>query len=136
MTSIAVKPYQITDCVLTLGSNNYEAHASKIELVPTVTKAKFKGSTPAATFSFASAPEWLLNLTYAQDWETASSLSRFLHEHVGEEIDVTFEPRRGGPAITATIVIEPGAIGGDVDAVAGASVALGVNGQPTLEPVA
>lgn len=135
MPTIAVKPYQITDCLLTFGADNYEAHASKIEFVPTVTKAKFKGSTPAAVFNFASAPDWVMNLTYAQDWATAAALSRYLHEHAGEVVEVTFEPVKGGAAVTASIVIEPGSIGGDVDAVAASTVQLGVNGQVELEPL-
>lgn len=133
MSTIAVKPYIIADCLLTIGADNYEAHASKIELVPSITKVKFKGSTPSSVHNLTSTPEWVLNLTYAQDWETAAALSRYLHEHQGEAVECTFEPKKGGSTVTATITIEPGSIGGDVDAVAGSSVALGVTGQPVLE---
>lgn len=135
MPVIAVHPFQLTDCLFTVETDSYEAHVSKVEFAPTSTAAKFKGLTPTAVFTFAGAPEWVCNLTFAQDWDTPNSLSRYLYEHAGEEIAVTFEPKKGGSAITANIVAQPGPIGGDIDAVAVATVALGVNGRPTLEPV-
>lgn len=136
MPTIAVKPFQLSDCLLTVESDNYEAHVSTVEFVPSSTSAQFKGLTPAAVFTFAGSPTWLCNLTFAQDWATPDSLSRYLFENVGEEIDVTFEPIKGGPAITAKLIAQPGSIGGAVDAVAVSTVALGVVGAPTLEPVA
>ncbi|WP_024357801.1 hypothetical protein [Leucobacter chironomi] len=136
MTQIAVNPFQLTDCLFTVESDNYEAHVSKVEFVPTSTSAQFKGMTPSAAYTFAGTPTWVCNLTFAQDWNTPDSLSRYLFEHTGESIDVTFEPQKGGPAITATLTAQPGSIGGDVDAVATSSVALGVVGKPVLEPLA
>jgi hypothetical protein len=67
----------------------------------------------------------VLDLTYAQDWAEASSLSRYLHDNEGERVTAVFEPIDGGPSVTATITITPGAIGGDTTAVAGATVQLG-----------
>ncbi len=136
MAQIAVNPYQLTDCLFQVEADNYEAHVSKVEFAPTSTSAQFKGLTPAAVFTFAGAPTWVCNLTFAQDWDTANSLSRYLFEHTGEEIEVTFEPVKGGSAITATLICQPGSIGGDVDAVATSTVALGVKGKPALEAIA
>lgn len=135
MASIAVSPFQMTDCLLTVEADNYEAHVSTVEFAPSSTAAQFKGLTPSAVFNFAGAPTWTCNLTFAQDWSTANSLSRYLFENAGAEIDVTFEPVKGGPAVTATLVAQPGSIGGAVDSVATSTVALGVVGKPTLEPI-
>ncbi|WP_449279626.1 hypothetical protein [Leucobacter sp. GX0328] len=135
MPAIAVSPFQLTDCLFTVEADNYEAHVSKVEFAPTSASSTFKGLTPNASFTFTGAPTWVCNLTFAQDWNTPASLSRYLFEHTGEEVDVTFEPKKGGPAITATIVAQPGSIGGDVDAIATSTVALGVVGKPVLEPI-
>lgn len=135
MPAIAVKPYLFTNALFTVGADNYEAHVSTVRFTPSATTATFQGATPAASFSFAGAATWVCNLTYAQDWATPNSLSRYLHEHAGETVEVTFEPVKGGSAITATLSITPGEIGGDVNAVGTAQVALGVVGAPELEPV-
>lgn len=133
MAAIAVNPFQLTDATLTIGTDNYEAHVSKVEFVPSAPSATFKGLTPTAQHTFTGAPTWVCNLTFAQDWSTVNALSRYLFEHAGEEKVVTFAPVKGGKTITATVVLQPGAMGGDVDAVPTATVALGVKGKPTLQ---
>lgn len=135
MPAIAVKPFQMSNCLLTVAADDYEKHVSKVEFAPTSTSASFKGLSPDASFTFAGSPTWVCNLTFAQDWNTPKSLSRYLFDHVGETVDVIFEPSKGGPAITAQIIIQPGSIGGDVDAVATSTVSLGVLGKPTIEAV-
>lgn len=135
MATIAVDPFLMGDCTLTVELDNYEAHVSQVEFAPTSNTVTWKGLTPSSVFSFGSAATWLCNLTYAQDWSTPASLSRYLFEHEGEEIDVVFEPKAGGPSVSATLIVSPGSIGGQVDAVATSQVALGVKGKPTLEPV-
>lgn len=136
MPTIAVNPFMLRDCLFQVAADNYEAHVSQVEFVPSTTKATYKGLTPAAVFTFSGGATWLCNLGYAQDWATANSLARYLHEHEGETVEVTFEPLKGGTAITASIIIEPGSIGGTVDNVASSTVSLGVNGKPALEPAA
>lgn len=134
MATIAVKPFMLTDCTFTVESDNFEAHVSQVEFAPTSTQVKFKGLTPSAQFSFNGSSDWLCNLTFAQDWETPGSLSRYLYEHEGEEIDVTFHPKKAGPAVTAQLTAAPGSIGGAVDTVATSTVALGCSGKPSIEP--
>lgn len=136
MATIAVNPFQMTNCLFTVVADNYEAHVSSVSFTPSSSVARFKGLTPDAVFTFAGSPDWMCDITFAQDWSTADSLSRYLFEHIGEDVAVTFEPVKGGTAITATIIIQPGAIGGAVDAVATATVSLGVKGKPVLEPIA
>lgn len=136
MAQIAVNPFQLTDCLFQVASDNYEASVSGVIFKPTSKTAKWKGLTPAAVFNFANAAEWQCEISYAQDFETAKALARYLHEHEGEAIAVTFEPKKGGSSITATIVIQPGQIGGNVDEVAASTVTVDVNGKPALEALA
>lgn len=135
MPKIAVNPFMLTDALFTVGADDFEAHVSKVEFAPTSTSATFKGLSPDSSFTFSGAPTWVANIDYAQDWENPKSLSNYLMEHIGERIEVIFEPVKGGRSVTATLSIQPGAIGGAVDAVATATVSLGST-KPVLEPIA
>ena len=135
MANIVVKPFMMGDCTFRVGADNYEAHLSGVVITPTVPNAKFKGLTPTSVHNFPGASEWVAALTYAQDWNTADSLSRYLHEHEGEKIAVEFAPVAGGPSITATITIVPGSIGGQVDSVATSTVNCPIDGKPQIGAV-
>lgn len=130
MAQIAVSPFIMRDCVFSVAADSYEAHLSAVEFVPTSSIVNWKGLTPDAVFGFGSNATWVCNLTYAQDWATVNSLSRYLYDNEGSEIEVSFEPVSGGPATTATVIVAPGSIGGAVDSVAVATVSLGVKGKP------
>lgn len=135
MAQIAVSPFIMRDCVLSVALDSYEKHVSAVEFVPSASIVNWKGLTPTAAFSFGSNATWVCNLSYAQDWATANSLSRYLFENEGEEIAVTFEPVAGGPAVTASLIVAPGSIGGAIDSVAVSTVSLGVNGKPAVAAV-
>jgi hypothetical protein len=134
MASPVLVPIVLNDVVLTVAADNYEAHVSKVEFVPSASMVKWKGLTPASVFNFTTLADWVLNLEYAQDWATAASLSQYLFDNEGTSKVVTFKPKKPStgtaPTWTATVLITPGAIGGAVDSVATASVSLGVQGKP------
>lgn len=136
MAQIAVDPILLKDVLLSLGTDSYEKHVSQVEFVPTAQIVNWKGLNPASVFAFPTAATWVCNLTFAQDWETTNSLSRYLLENAGEEVAATFEPVNGGAGFTATLIIVPGSIGGQVDSVAVATVSLGVKGAPVYVPSA
>ena len=94
----------------------------------------WNGLTPSATFTFPTATTWACKLDYAQDWETANSLSRYLFDNEGGQVEMTFTPKAGGLGWNVTVFIVPGSIGGQVNSVATASVTLGVVGKPTPVP--
>lgn len=134
MAVITPVPLYISNATLKVASDNYEAAVSSVTLTPSTDVATFKGLTPAAVFKRSSNAEWVCEIVYAQDWKTAGSLSNYLLNHAGETAAVTFVPDVGGPTISVTVVLAPGAIGGAVDSYATATVSLGVNGQPTVTP--
>lgn len=131
MATIAVQPIVLTDVLLTVGTDNYEAHVSQVEFTPTTSTVNWKGMTPSANFTFGTSATWTATLAYAQDWETLNSLSNYLFDNEGDTVTMTFAPKNGGQAWQASVVITPGAIGGTVDTVAVATVTLGVQGKPT-----
>ncbi len=133
MATITPAPLYYEDVVLTLGGDDYEAAASTATLTPSVSATTFYGLTPTAQFP-ESSTDWNLDLTFVQDWDSASSLSRFLWTNQGTIVEnVTLKPRSGsGPSFTMDLHIVPGSIGGDTRSFATASVSLPLKGVPTL----
>lgn len=136
MAAIAVQPIILNDVVLSIGSDSYEAHVSTVRFDPTSNVVRWKGMTPTSVHAFPTTSEWSCTLTYAQDWQTTNSLSAYLLANEGKSIVVTFKPKKPAsgtsPTVTATILIAPGSIGGDLDTVATATVTLGVSGKPAI----
>jgi hypothetical protein len=133
MSVITVAPFVLKDVSLKIDVDNYEHHVSQVEFVPTQNTVTWKGLNPAAVFTDSGAPTWVCTLAYAQDWETADSLSQYLMDHAGEKVTATFAPlgaAAGQAFFTADIILAPGNIGGTVDGVAVATVSLGVDGVP------
>lgn len=136
MASPVVVPIILNDVVLTVATDNYEAHVSQVEFVPASSQVNWKGLTPTSVFTFGTSSTWTLNLSFAQDWATTNSLSKYLFDNEGTSKVVTFKPKKPptgtAPTWTATVIIVPGSIGGAVDSVAVSSVTLGVQGKPAL----
>lgn len=132
MAFVPVKPFVLRDVLLKISTTaevpveigDFEAHCSKVQFDPNAPVVTWRGLTPASQFVGVGTATWVATLALAQDWESDVSLAKYLHEHEGETIDVTFEPIKGGASFTARLTITPGSIGGDVDGVPTSSVAL------------
>lgn len=124
MVAVAVSPFVLRDVDLVIGADNYEAHVSQVEFVPSATALTWTGlanNTHAATATAT----WTVTLAGAQDWATANSLSQYLHENEGETVEVTFTPATGQGTFTATVTISPANIGGTGGAFSVFTVSLG-----------
>jgi hypothetical protein len=132
MAAIAVSPFVLKDVDLVIETDNYEAHVSQVLFQPSSQTVTWKGLTPAATFSDQTAATWTVQLTFAQDWATADSLSNYLLENAGEKVTAVFKPKKGtaAPTFTADVILAAPPIGGTVDQVATGQVTLGVDGAP------
>ena len=97
MAAIAVSPFLLKDVLFSVETDSYEKHVSQVEFVPTSSTVTWKGLTPTSVFSFGTNATWTCNLTFAQDWETASSLSRYLFDHEGRPQALGRALRRGHP---------------------------------------
>lgn len=134
MAQINVQPLYLKDVVLTVDGDTYEKHVSGVTFTPSVSTATFKGLESAAVFTQASNASWTVDLTYVQDWDTADSLSAYLFNNAGSEITLSFLPQTGSGTWSATVIVVPGSVGGQVDAYATSTVSLPVQGQPTYTP--
>lgn len=135
MAAISVTPLYLKDSILTVDGDTYEKHVSGVTFTPSVATATFKGLDSDAVFTQSSNATWTVDLAYVQDWETADSLSAYLFANSGNEITLSFKPASGsGGTWSATVIVVPGAVGGQVDSYATSTVSLPVQGQPTYTP--
>lgn len=133
MAQIAVAPFVIKNALIQVATDNYEKHVSSAAFTPQVSPVTWQGFTPDSAFSDAGSPIWTLTLAYAQDWTTANSLAQYLLANAGQQKVIVFKPQgatTGTPIFTATCIIVPGPIGGDVNSVQVGSVTMGVIGAP------
>jgi hypothetical protein len=132
MATVAVKPFVLRDVDLVIGTDNYEAHVSQCEYVPSTSQLTWTGL--ASNTATASSPAtWVLTIAHAQDWETTNSLSQYLHEHEGETVSVTLTPKDGAGTFTSDVTITPGNIGGTAAAFATGTVSMGST-KPVFTP--
>ena len=131
MAIINIQPLFMKDVVFSVGTDSYEKHVSSVMFTPATTSVSWKGLEPSATYTNVGTATWNVDISFAQDWETANSLSAYLFDNQGETKTVVFEPVNGGQGFTADIIIVAGAIGGAVDSYAETTVSLPVQGQPT-----
>jgi hypothetical protein len=134
MAQIAVQPIYLKDVVLSVAGSDFEKHVSSVTFTPSVSSATWKGLNPDAVYTNVGASTWMVDLAYAQDWDTTGSLSAYLFANEGAEVTLNFEPVAGGSSWAADVIIVPGAVGGAVDSYAVATVSLPVQGRPTFTP--
>lgn len=138
MPVIGIAPFVLKDCSFKVDADNYEKNVSQVEFQASTSTVEWKGLSPSAVFTDSGAPTWTCVISYAQDWETADSLSQYLMDHAGEKVSAIFGPQGGASGdtvFTADIIIQPGPIGGTVDSVAVGTVTLGVDGAPVRSTI-
>lgn len=124
-------PYILKSATFVVVADDYTAALSQVQFDPAVTPAAFVGINGTTTKDVRLA-DWTCTLTLAQDL-TPSSLLRYLLANQGTAKAVQFIPKSGGPTITATVTIVPGALGGSADGnFVTATVQLPVTGTPAF----
>jgi hypothetical protein len=119
------QPIILGRSAITIDGDAFEGQVGGAVFTPSASQVSWTAIN-SDTHSFTTPATWVLDLTYAQDWNFAAALSRYLHENEGTVVEVVFEPVDGQPSVTANVSITPGAIGaGDVTSVASSTVSLG-----------
>lgn len=133
MAAIAAAPILLNNVTVKIGADTYEAACTKVLLTPTTPVVRWKGMVPGSSHAFSGTPTWECAIKFAQDVASTSSLSKYLlATAAGTKVTLEFDPVAGGATVTASIVIQPAAIGGDIDTVPESEVTFAVQGQPTL----
>lgn len=127
MAKIAAKPV-LFKAPVSIGEDEYTAHLSRAEFVPTQPTASFT-DLDGSTTNFGGKSAWVLEIAGAQDWETVNSLSQLLNANDGEEIEVSFP--FAGATHSATVIGAAVNIGGTINTPALFTKTLQVQGAPT-----
>ncbi|ALJ20318.1 hypothetical protein [Microbacterium sp. No. 7] len=114
---------------ITIASDDYTSGVSSFALVPTTPTAKHV-DIGGGVQQFAGTPEWVAQITFAQDWTTAASLSKKSIEWAGQTKTLVYTPQTGAAPVTVTVTFQPSQIGGGAGSVPTATLNLGVTGQP------
>jgi hypothetical protein len=134
VTVITPDPLYFDDAAIQIGADDYGAAVTSGTLTPNVTVARLNGLKPDANYKAVDI-DWKLDLTFAQDWENATSLSRKLWSAQGTTItDCVIKPiTAGGASFTVDLYIVPGSVGGASRAHATSTVSLEVVGVPVFD---
>lgn len=125
MAIVIPKPTFLTDYTLKIGADNFEKAVNSILITPKVTVIEFKGGTPDATFRKVVTTGCDVAIGFVQDWESASSLSRYLQTNQATDVLAEFVPTRGaGATVKTTITLVPGPVGGNADSAATTTVTM------------
>ena len=135
-TVVPANPFSLKDVSLLIGptATNFEfrTSVSSVTFTPSASTVTWTG-LGLNTYTDVNTATWTCTLEYSQDWDTTNSLSAYLYTHEGETVDVVFKPKNAGVKTwTGKLIITPGAVGGPVNAVAVASVTLGMPSKPVL----
>jgi len=132
MVDITPAPAYIRNLVLKVGANTFSKAVTSAAFEGASSIVTFKGGTPDAKYSQVVPTQYTFNLTAAQDWTTANSLSRYLYDNDGKSAIVEYTPVEGGPKFTANVTLVAPSIGGAVDAYATFTVSMPCDAKPTI----
>jgi hypothetical protein len=122
------QPYTMKNATFAVAADNYETALTGVTFNPTAggIVQLINGSQISGDAS------WVCQLGTVQDL-APTGLTRYLMDHEGEELAVTFVPELEGPTVNATLTITPGTFGGAADNnPKQAQVNLPVKGKPTF----
>jgi len=129
MAVVTPVPITFNAATLKIGANNYELSVSAFSLTPTYPETEFKG-IGGNVIAGQGTPTWVCDLSYPQDFASATALAMYLFTNAGQTVVADITPKAGGPGFRVSIVLKAGPIGGTVDELLAGSVSLKVSGQP------
>lgn len=122
-------PYAIKSATLSIAADDFTAAVTQVEFTPSVAASTVR-TIDGVAHREQSTSEWTCSVGFVQDL-AAAGLMRYLLTNDGLSKAVTFVPEAGGPSISATLIMAPGAIGGT----AGPDLAVGSVTLASSKPV-
>jgi hypothetical protein len=120
---------------LEIAEADFTAAVTSCRLTPNTPKVVSRGIGKRIR-TIVGLPNWVVEMTWQQDWMTSGSLAQKAEEWHGQIKTCKYTPLDGGEGREFDVVFEAGAFGGAGDGVHDASVSLGVNDQPVVIPAA
>lgn len=135
MATIAAVPLVLKNYTVKIAADNYEKAVSAVIFTPPGnSQIVWQGPIGVDHYDDSTSGAWTCQIDFVQDWETATSLSRYLFNNDGTEVEAVFIPTTGTgkPTFTADIVLRSGPIGGTTRAFATSSVTMSCTAKPVL----
>lgn len=119
-----------------IGTTEYADAVASVRFTPSTSINVWKGGLPASTFTKATKATYTCAMKIGQDIDQATSLFNYLLQHAGETIQNVKFRYNSGAVVTATLVIVPPELGGDIDSWLDSTITHGVIGAPVITPPA
>lgn len=132
-TVVEVKPLVLKNYDFIILTKDYKKHLDQVTFTPSASPITWTGAGQN-THTDMSTATWVCTVGYAQDWETAGSLSQLLYDSEGQTLDVIFRPKSGvGKEVAAKLIATPGSIGGSIGSFGNTTVTLGCAEKPKIQ---
>jgi hypothetical protein len=125
--------YVLRDALFTVEGTDYANQCTSVVMTPTQETQTLKTMVPDGIVQDVDTPTWVCSINGIQDYVTAQGLARYLTDHSGEQIDVVFEPKKGGVTATAVLVAKATPFGGEQGAFTTFDVELPMIGAPAFD---
>ena len=137
MSTIALTPIVMKNVSLIIETDDYAKHVSAVTFTVEQQEITWTG-LDGTTYTELGPEKWKATVAYAQDWDTAGSLSDYLFTNRGQTKTVKFQPRAGAgeTVFTAECVLATGQLGGAVGEFANSTATFGCSGAPVKSTAA
>ena len=126
--------YVLRDALFTVEGTDYANQCTSVVMTPTQETQTLKTMVPDGIVQDVDTPTWVCSINGIQDYTAAQGLARYLTDHSGEQLDVVFEPKKGGVGATAVLVAKATPFGGEQGAFTVFDVELPMIGAPVFDP--
>lgn len=128
--------YVLRDALFKVETTDYANQCTSVVMTPNQDTQTLKTMVPDGIVQDVDTATWTCSINGIQDYVTAQGLARFLTENSGQQVDIEFEPKKGGVKATATCVAKAVPFGGEQGSFTTFDVELPMIGEPVFaDPV-
>lgn len=125
--------YVLRDALFTVEGTDYANQCTSVVMTPTQETQTLKTMVPDGIVQDVDTATWVCTINGIQDYVAAQGLARYLTDHSGEQIDVVFEPKKGGVTATAVLVAKATPFGGGQGSFTTFDLELPMIGAPAFD---
>lgn len=126
--------YVLRDALFTVEGTDYANQCTSVVMTPTQETQTLKTMVPDGAVQDVDSATWVLNINGIQDYVAARGLARYISDNSGLQLDIVFEPKKGGVTATATVVGKRIPFGGEQGAFTVFDIELPMIGEPVFDP--
>ncbi|GAB3812095.1 hypothetical protein [Kribbella italica] len=124
--------YVLKDALFTVEATDYANQATSVMLTPEQATQTLRTLVPDGVVQDVDTATWTCAINGIQDYVAAQGLARLLTDMAGQQIDIVFEPKKGGVSATVTVVAKAVPFGGPQGQFTTFDVELPVVGAPVF----